>query len=64
MNKQIIKAQDVKVGDVIAIDAYGSIEVANIIAFKTPGGDQAFSYWSPRGYRVWNRKDEEIIKLN
>ena len=64
MSQQIVKAQDVAIGDVIKIDAYGSIEVANIIGFKTHDGDQAFSFWSPRGYRVWNRKDEELIKLN
>lgn len=63
-NEQVVKAQDVKVGDVIKVDAYASIEVANIIETTTPDGKQAFTYYTKRGFHIWNRQDEELFKLN
>lgn len=56
-----IKAQDVKPGDKIKIDAYGSLEVATVHANKLPCGQMAYSFFSPRGMRVWNRHGEELI---
>lgn len=63
-NRTVIKAQDVQVGDVIALDAYASLQVANIHCTKTQDGTPAYTYYSKRGEHVWNRRDEEVFKLN
>ncbi|MFJ3465901.1 hypothetical protein [Achromobacter spanius] len=63
-NRQVIKAQDVQVGDVIAIDQYASLEVATIHQFKTQDGTPSFTYYDKRGAHVWNRKGAEMFKLN
>ena len=56
-----IKAQDVKPGDKIKIDAYMHLEVDRVYSHKLADGDTAYTFYNKSGRHVWNRHNEELV---